>query len=35
MIAFQPLLRGATALLLAAALLPAYADGALQRVRAS
>lgn len=35
MIAFQPLLRGATALLLAAALLPAYADDTLQRVRAS
>lgn len=35
MIAFQPLLRGATALLLVAALLPAYADDTLQRVRAS
>lgn len=35
MIAFQPLLRGATALLLTAALLPAYADDTLQRVRAS
>ena len=35
MIAFQPLLRGATALLLAAALLPAHADDTLQRVRAS
>ena len=35
MIAFQPLLRGATALLLTAALLPAYAADTLQRVRAS
>lgn len=35
MIAFQPLLRGATALLLAAALLPAYAADTLQRIRAS
>ena len=35
MIAFQPLLRAATTLLLTAALLPAYADDTLQRVRAS
>lgn len=35
MIAFLPLLRGATALLLATALLPAYAADTLQRVRAS